>query len=298
MMSEKHAQTTQMIPIDRINIINPRVRNKRSFKQIVENVSEVGLKKPVTVTLRNDADGPRYDLVCGQGRVEAYQVLGQKEIPALVIDAGTEDCLVRSLVENCARRKHSAIELLRDIQGMQQRGYCVAEIAKKTGLTDHYVRDVVRLLEKGEERLLRAVDSGQIPVTVAIEIAESDDAGVQNTLRQAYEKKILRGRKFMLAKQLVEQRRRRGKKLSARGVKRETGLSTHALIRAYRQDADKKRVMIQKANVARNRLIFVTEAFRRLFADENFVTLLRAEGLETLPAKVADRIRNRGASAA
>ena len=40
----------------------------------------------------------------------------------------------------------------------------------------------------------------------------------------------------------------------------------------------------------------MTEALRTLFADENFATLLRAEGLDTLPRKLASRIQNRGAS--
>ena len=39
-------------------------------------------------------------LVCGQGRLEAFQSLGQREIPALVVEADSDDCLVMSLVEN------------------------------------------------------------------------------------------------------------------------------------------------------------------------------------------------------
>ena len=34
----------------------------------------------------------------------------------------------------------------------------------------------------------------------------------------------------------------------------------------------------------------MTEAVRKLLADENFVTLLRAEGLDTLPRNLAARI--------
>lgn len=33
--------------------------------------------------------------------------------------------------------------------------------------------------------------------------------------------------------------------------------------------------------------MFVREAFRELCADEHFMTLLRAEGLETMPADLA-----------
>jgi ParB family chromosome partitioning protein len=37
--------------------------------------------------------------------------------------------------------------------------------------------------------------------------------------------------------------------------------------------------------------VFATEALRKLFGDENFVTLLRAEGLDTLPGNIAERIQ-------
>jgi ParB family transcriptional regulator, chromosome partitioning protein len=290
----QEAQAVEMIPIDRITVINPRVRNKKIFNEIIANIAELGLKKPITVARRDSADGTRYDLVCGQGRVEAYQALGQREIPALIIDANTEDCLVRSLVENLARRQHRPIDLLHDIQGLKQRGYNDAAIGRKTGLTVDYVKGVVRLLEKGEHRLLRAVESRQIPVSIAVEIAGSSDEGMQIILQQAYEKKLLRGKKLIAAKRLIEQRRRRGKGLKSNQRRSVPTLSSHGLIRAYREDVDRKRLLIRKADATRNRLIFATEAIRKLFVDKNFVTLLRAEGLDTLPRNLAIRIQASG----
>ncbi|MGB6465665.1 MAG: ParB N-terminal domain-containing protein, partial [Xanthobacteraceae bacterium] len=99
-MDSSDADTIDLIPIERITVINSRIRNKKIFKEIVSNIAELGLKRPITVTRQDDADGPRYALVCGQGRLEAYQALGQQEIPAIVVRANTEDCLVMSLVEN------------------------------------------------------------------------------------------------------------------------------------------------------------------------------------------------------
>src|SRR3954462_3597501 len=185
-------QDVELIPIDRITVINPRVRNKRIFKEIVSNIAELGLKKPITVTRRGSADDATFDLVCGQGRLEAYQALGQQEIPAFVVEADTEDCLVMSLVENLARRQHRAIDLLHDIDGLKKRGYTDSVIAQKTDLTIEYVRGVLRLLHKGEHRLLRAVESGQIPVSIAVDIAGANDTEMQIGLQQAYEKKLLR----------------------------------------------------------------------------------------------------------
>jgi ParB family chromosome partitioning protein len=285
------AQLIEMIPLERITVVNPRVRNKKVFKDVISNIAAIGLKKPITVTRRDEPDGARYDLVCGQGRFEAYQALGQNEIPALVVDATTEDSMVMSLVENLARRQHRAIDLLYDIQGLKKRGYSDAAISQKTGLHRTYVQGVNRLMEKSEHRLLRAVECGQIPISVAVEIASATDEETQAVLQHAYENKLLRGKKLILAKRLIEQRRLRGKGLRANGRRPKQTVSTHALIRAYREDVDRKRLLIRKAEATRNRLIFVTEAMRKLLGDENFVTLMRAEGIDTLPQNLATRIQ-------
>ena len=116
--------------------------------------------------------------------------------------------------------------------------------------------------------------------------------GVQNALQQAYENKLLRGRKLMTVKRLIEQRRRRGKGLRTTVAKREQTLSSDALLRVYREDADKKLLLVRKAQATRDRLVFVTEALRTLLEDEHFVTLLRAEALDTLPRNLADRFQS------
>ena len=199
--------------------------------------------------------------------------------------------MVASLVENCARRQHRAIDLLQDIGGLKERGYSIAEIAQKTGLTTEYVYAVVRLLEKGEQRLLRAVESGQIPFSVALEIADAEGAGVQAALQNAYEANLLRGKKLLLAKRLVETRRHLGKGLKVhQNAKRAAPLSSEALVRAYQEDADRKRVLIRRAEVAKGRLVFVAEALRRLINDPTFVRILGEEGLDDLPASIASRI--------
>ncbi|MES0032087.1 plasmid partitioning protein RepB C-terminal domain-containing protein [Mesorhizobium sp. M0040] len=289
-MTATPAQRVEMIPVEKITIVNPRIRNKRNFSDIVDNISEIGLKRPITVARRAEAGGPYYDLVCGQGRLEAYKALGQHEVPALLVSADPEDCLVASLVENCARRKHHAIDLLNDIGRMKQRGHSIADIARKTGLTAEYVHAVVRLLETGEQRLLRAVESGHIPFSVALDIAEADDKDVQAALQNAYEKNLLRGRKLHAAKRLVEQRRVQGKRLKNQPHLKPKQMSTEALVRAYQQDTDRKRMLIRRAQAARNRLIFIAEAMRRLLHDDEFRDLLSKEGLTTLPKNLAQRL--------
>lgn len=292
-MSEMQSQAVELIPMDRITVVNPRARNLKAFDAIVNNIAELGLKRPITVALREGENGPRYDLVCGQGRLEAFEELGQTEIPAVVINANSEDCLVMSLVENLARRQHRALDLLRDIKGLKERGYSEPEIARKTHLSLKYVRGVVRLLESDEHRLLRAVESGKIPVSVAVDIAEAKDTEVQNVLRQAYEDNLLRGGKLMAAKRLVEARQQYGKGRASADRTKRRSLSVESLIRTYQHDVEKKQVLLRKATATRNELMFITEALRKLLNDENFVTLLRAEALATLPKNLSDRLAAR-----
>jgi ParB family chromosome partitioning protein len=269
-------------------VVNPRVRSTTTFKEIIENIGEIGLKRPITVRRREGDSGREYDLVCGQGRLEAYATLGQTDIPAVVIDASPADCLLMSLVENCARRQHSALDLLRDIEGLSRRGYSDAEIGRKTGLSTDYVKDVNRLIDAGEHRLLRAVEAGHIPLSLAVRIA-TEDIGVQEALQQAYEGNVLRGSKLLAAKRVLEQRQSRKRRVDG-GVRHRPTMSGDALLRAYRDDVDKKRLLIRRAEATKEKLVFAIEALKALFSDENFVTLLRAEGLETLPKNIADRL--------
>ena len=101
---------------------------------------------------------------------------------------------------------------------------------------------------------------------------------------------------MMAAKRLVEQRRRRGKAVKRGSSERgHRTLSSEALVRAYEKEADRQRLLIKRADVTQSRLLFVVEAMRALLGDENFVTLLRAEGLTTMPRPLAELIAKREA---
>ena len=52
--------------------------------------------------------------------------------------------------------------------------------------------------------------------------------------------------------------------------------------------------MIKKAELNEQRLLFIVIALRTLLRDENFLTLLRAEQLDTLPKFLAEQVKQRG----
>jgi len=293
----KRKYDIQTIPIDKITVINSRDRSEKSFQAVKGNIESVGLKKPVTVRPSDDGDG--YDLVCGEGRLKSFIALGQDSIPAIVRhDLSKEDAYVMSLVENMARRQHTAMDLMKGIDLLKSQGYGVVEISRKTGLTDSYVSGILSLLNKGEERLLSAVEKGHIPLSIAIKIASSPGAE-QKALQEAYEKEGLKGNRFIAAQRLIEKRRSLGKGMkggSIRKNKEGETLSARQMVQKFKTEMDRMRSLVEKANKTEATLMIAVESFYNLLQDENFKTLLRAESLNTMPETLAEMIEQREAS--
>jgi ParB family transcriptional regulator, chromosome partitioning protein len=293
-MTVTRPQTIEMIPISRITVLNPRARNKRQHREIVNNIETIGLKRPITVSKHDGPGGTRYDLVCGEGRLEAFQMLGQTEIPAVVIEASESECLVMSLVENIARRVQRPIDVMNEIGALRKRGYTEAEISRKIGITSGWVSMIVTLLERGEERLLSAVETGLIPISLAMEISRAESEEAQNLLLEAYETGKLRGKKLASVRRLLELRMRgRSKsitvgKFGRKGSTRK--LTASDLMQVYQREAEKQRLLVKKSDFTQTRLLFIVEAIKDLLTDDGFLTLLRAEGLETMPRALAMRI--------
>ena len=67
-------------------------------------------------------------------------------------------------------------------------------------------------------------------------------------------------------------------------------VTTSSLVRTYQREVERQKVVVRKAAFTQQRLLFVVSALQQLFLDENFTNLLRAEGLETLPKYLAERV--------
>jgi ParB family transcriptional regulator, chromosome partitioning protein len=209
-MTDKPESVT-LGPIGRIEVLNSRDRNMKDFEGIVENTRSIGLKKPITVTEREGADGaPAYLLASGDGRLNAFRLLGESHILALVVNVTDEDAFVMSLAENIARRGHRPLEILADIELLLARDYTIDDIINRTGLSEKYVRNIVVLLKKGEERPIEAVQN----CTTGLEIARAkhDDENLGDVLEEAYKTGQLKGHQITDAKRLIEKRREKGPK--------------------------------------------------------------------------------------
>lgn len=292
-MNTAQQQELRQIPIDRIEVLNPRERNSRAFGEIVGNIKTIGLKKPIVVTPRRGPNGDEHFLlVCGEGRMKAFKTLGEATIPALVVAVDDEDAFIMSLTENIARRQWRPLELLAGIEQLRDRGYTPKQIATKTGLTLSYVQGILTLIQRGEQRLLVAVEKGDLPLNAALSIvgAGDDNKAVQAALQDAYEAGTLRGRKLIDARRVLERRATLGRSIAKNMPRKVADVTTSSLVRTYQKEVERQKAMVRKATFAQQRLLFAVSALQQLFQDENFVNLLRAEGLDTLPKYLAERV--------
>jgi ParB family transcriptional regulator, chromosome partitioning protein len=277
------------ILIAEIHITNPRARYRAKWMEIVTSIRAVGLKRPITVSRRIEptADGKRFDLVCGQGRIEAFLELGETTIPAIVTEVSREDQFLMSLVENLARRQPSNRDILREVKVLRQRSYSPEEIATKLGVDRVFIYGLVHLIERGEESLVEHVEAGRLPISVAVEIARGDDHAVSLALSEAYQSGQFRGAKLTVVRKLIAAR---ASKHSGGKADSKRRLTPGALVKVYEQSVQEQRALVARAGKANSRLLLLSSVFRQLLADENFVNLLRAEGLSNLPEKLAERL--------
>lgn len=285
----------EMISISEIVVVNPRIRNSKVHKEITDNIERVGLKRPITVRRTQSNQGSQYALVCGQGRLESCQMLGQTEIAAIVIDADAETGHVMSIVENVARRMPRANETLEQVGGLRSRGYTDAQIAVKIGCTPSWVNNVANLLERGEKRLLAAAEAGHIPLHLAVSISRATEEEAQVMLLEAYERGDLKGKKITVVRRILDQRLRSGKKGNNTFIRANTKrhMSPEDLARLYQRDTDHHRLIQKKAEHTQNALLLAQQIFKELFSDKAFCNLLKSENLTSVPQPLAE-LANRG----
>lgn len=163
--------------------------------------------------------------------------------------------------------------------------YKPATIAEKLGLDKTYIYGIINLLRHGEDDLIMRVEAGRLPIDTAIKIATGKDADIQRALSEAYENGTLRGEKLRAVQQLIKQRKI-GKVPAADKRK----LSGQDLLRAYEHHTQQQRALVRRSATITQRLAVLTSSLRRLLADDHLVTLLRAEGLRTIPEHLAARV--------
>lgn len=166
------------IPVSQIirNPFQPRREfNAEELTELQESLKASGLLQPITVRRRNGKDG--FELIAGERRLRAAQMLGWKEIPAIIKEIDDRTLLTLALVENLQRADLNPIEEGEGYHQLSiQFGLTQQQIAETVGKDRTTIANVLRLLQlpPNARRLLQEghLSMGHAKVLLGLEDAE------------------------------------------------------------------------------------------------------------------------------
>ena len=273
----------RLIPVDKIRVLNSRNREKAQFEDNVRSIEAIGLLKPIIVNERNLEKEGFYELICGEGRFLAHKQLGKDRIPAEVVNVDMKTALLSSLVENIARVPPNTMWYAREMKRMKDAGMPLEKISKIVGKTESYVNDYISLVEKGEERLIKGVESGLFSMSFAVIVSKSSSENIQHVLMDAFDTGMINSANAGRVRNLMEMRLRSGKQTSRRKTPDKPEYTLKELKQDIFRATEEKERFVREASSKENRLLNLMDGLSILWQDESFLTLLREEKLADRP---------------
>ncbi len=271
----------EMIPIDKIKVINSRTRDEGQFALNVQSIGAIGQIKDIRVNDKFLAKDGHYELICGEGRLIAQKRLGKTVIRAEIVTCTRKQAYLESLVENLARSRPGTMEFARELKNLHDEGWDHDRIAKVACRSAEYIRQYIRLVEGGEERLIHGVEQDIFPISFALLVAQSDDAGIQNVLMDAFDQGIVNCQNFARARAIINARGDHRKRKSDRGAN--GAYTVAALTSDIASATQEKDSYVREVQGKENRLFMLLDGLAALWKDAALLELLNAEGLGTRP---------------
>jgi ParB family transcriptional regulator, chromosome partitioning protein len=140
-------ERVQRVPLDRVrpSPMQPRKNfSAESLSELADSIREQGIVQPLIVRER----GGFFELIAGERRWRASQLLKLPEVPIIVREADDRSVLELALIENLQRENLNAIEeALGYAQLAEQFQLTQEEIARKVGKSRAVVANATRLLK-------------------------------------------------------------------------------------------------------------------------------------------------------
>lgn len=287
-------QNVHMVKISSIKVVIPRSRNKFRHAEITESIDASGLRKPITIRRIVDK---KYDfaLICGQGRLESLTALGEELIPAFILDIDENQAYIMSLVENMARVIPRAGEQFQRIKEMTEQGLTNKEISSSTGLSLHWITSLTMLINKGENKLLSAVESGCIPISFAVEIARVDFEGGQELLIKAFDEGLIKHKDVGKIREILDSRDEglKGFINNNFGVaKKKKKMTTDELQQLYQDNISQHKKIKNKAEYIEIKLLVAGQIFKELTSNESFSKIVSEESLQDVVKVIVKNTTN------
>jgi ParB family chromosome partitioning protein len=271
----------EMIPIDKIKVINSRTRDETQFALNVQSIEANGQLKDIRVNDKFLAKTGYYELICGEGRLIAQKRLGNTHIRAEIVTCTRKQAYLESLVENLARSRPATMEFARELKNLHDEGWDYDQIAQVACRTVEYIRQYIHLVENGEERLIQGVEQEVFPISFAILVASTDDAGIQNVLMDAFDRGIVNSQNFARARAIIRTRMDRRKRRGGREATADYTVAT--LTSDIANTVQAKESYVREAQGKETRLFALLDGIEALRQDAALLELLQAEGLGERP---------------
>jgi ParB family chromosome partitioning protein len=277
----------EYIPIEKIKVINSRTRDEQQFTLNVQNIEAIGLQIPVRVNDKFVETTGFYELICGEGRLNAHKQLKKETIEAEVATCSRKQAYLESLVENIARGTPGTMDFARELKRLYDEGWDIDQIAHIACKSSEYIKKYIHLVECGEDRLIQGVEKGLFPITFAVNIAQSNAANVQHILMDAFGQGIINTQNFGSARKIINarlySRRTEGAVVSAN-----TKYTVQTLTHDITQTTESKNNYVRQAKEKEGRLFLLLDGINTLWRDPAFLELLRMEKLINRPILSGD----------
>lgn len=277
----------EMIPIDKIKVINSRTRDEEQFSLNVQSIEAVGQLKDIRVNDKFLAKTGFYELICGEGRLIAQTRLGQTHIRAEVVTCTRKLAFLESLVENLARSRPGTLEYARELYALHEEGWTYAKIARLACRTDEYIRGLIGLVKKGEERLVKGVEQGLFPISFAVLVAQTDHANMQNVLMDAFDQGIVGCHNFGKIRSIINARMSRGGS-PTKGNGSAVRYTVRTLTNDITATTQAKESYVREAQDKESRLFTILDGLTAMARDQEWCDLLASEGLHRQPELSGD----------
>lgn len=172
--------------------MNPRKTfDEAKIEELAQNIEEQGLLQPITVRKINDEEthideetgevvsvGPRYEIICGERRFRAWNMLANKsarynEIPCIVREMTDEQAFDAMITENLQRQDVDPVEEAIAFSLLLENGNAVEDIAVRFGKSIRFVQDRVKLKGLISE-LIEMLRKELLPISGAMLLAKLD----------------------------------------------------------------------------------------------------------------------------
>jgi len=154
--------------------------DSQSLEELMQSIKEKGLIQPVLVRRRGDF----YELIAGERRFRAANLLQLNEIPAMVKEVNDEESLELSLIENIQRQALNPIEEARAFQYLIDKFSVTQEkISLVIGKSRVSITNTLRLLKLPRE-IQDEIRKGKITFAHGRALLEIEDVNQQRRYAQ------------------------------------------------------------------------------------------------------------------